>query len=71
MQDGKLTFLKRDFMQEYNIGDRIGQIIILPYPQVNFVEVHDLSTTDRGIGGFGSTDPITAAIEENFNAWTL
>ena len=67
MQDGKLTFLKRDFMQEYNIGDRIGQIVILPYPQVSFVEVDDLSTTDRSIGGFGSTDPITSAIESNCN----
>jgi len=65
MQDGKLTFLKRDFMQEYNLGDRIGQIIILPYPQVSFVEVDELSNSDRGVGGFGSTDPITAAIESN------
>ena len=67
MQDGKLTFLKRDFMQEYNLGDRIGQIIIIPYPQVTFIEVDELSNSDRGIGGFGSTDPITAAIESNCN----
>ena len=52
---------------EYYIGDRIGQIVILPYPQVNFIEVDDLSNSDRGIGGFGSTDPITAAIESNCN----
>lgn len=39
----------------YNIGDRIGQIIILPYPQIEFEEVEELSETDRGIGGFGST----------------
>ena len=49
----------------YEIGDRIGQIIIMPYPKVNFVEVDELSSSDRGVGGFGSTDPITAAIEEN------
>ena len=67
MQDGKLTFLKRDFMQEYNLGDRIGQIIIIPHPQVTFIEVDELSNSDRGIGGFGSTDPITAAIESNCN----
>ena len=42
--------------REYNLGDRIGQIIILPYPQVEFNLVDELSTTDRGVGGFGSTD---------------
>ena len=68
LQDGKLTFLKRDFMKEYNVGDRIGQIIIMPYPQIEFNLVDELSTTDRGVGGFGSTDPVTAAIEENYNA---
>lgn len=40
---------------EYFVGDRIGQIIILPYPQIEFEEVEELSTTDRGEGGFGST----------------
>lgn len=68
LQDGKLTFLKRDFMKEYNIGDRIGQIVIMPVPQIEFNVVDELSTTDRGVGGFGSTDPVTSAIEENYNA---
>lgn len=39
----------------YDIGDRIGQIIILPYPKINFIESNTLSETDRGEGGFGST----------------
>ena len=65
LQDGKLTFLKRDFMKEYNIGDRIGQIVIIPVPQIEFNVVDDLSTTDRGVGAFGSTDPVTSAIESN------
>ncbi len=39
----------------YEIGDRVGQIIIVPYPIVNCVEVDELSDTDRGEGGFGST----------------
>ena len=39
----------------YDIGDRVGQIIIMPYPQVTFKEVAELSSTDRGEGGFGST----------------
>ena len=51
----------------YNVGDRIGQIIIMPYPQIEFNLVDELSTTDRGIGGFGSTDPVTAAIESNYD----
>ena len=41
---------------EYEIGDRIGQIIIMPYPQIEFNLVDELSETDRGVGGFGSTD---------------
>lgn len=53
------------FRQEYGIGDRIGQIIIMPYPQVEFNLVDELSSSDRGVGGFGSTDPVTSAIESN------
>ena len=44
-----------DSCSSYNGGDRIGQIIILPYPQIEFEEVEELSKTDRGTGGFGST----------------
>lgn len=51
---------------EYKTGDRIGQIIIMPYPQVTFTEVDELSSSDRGVGGFGSTDPVTASIESNY-----
>ena len=39
----------------YRMGDRIAQLVIMPYPKVQFVEVEDLSNTDRGEGGFGST----------------
>jgi len=39
----------------YKVGDKIGQMIIMPYPQIEFEEVEDLSETDRGTGGFGST----------------
>ena len=51
--------------REYEIGDRIGQIVIMPVPQIEFNVVDELSTTDRGVGGFGSTDPVTSAIESN------
>jgi dUTP pyrophosphatase len=36
-------------------GERIAQLIILPYIQVDFKEVEELSDTKRGSGGFGST----------------
>ena len=39
----------------YRSGDRIGQIIILPYPQIEFEEVDQLSETERGTGGYGSS----------------
>ena len=39
----------------YKPGERVGQIIILPYPQVEFEEVESLSQTERGQGGYGST----------------
>lgn len=40
----------------YKVGDRIGQIIIMPYPEVEFIEANELGTTERGAGGFGSTN---------------
>jgi dUTP pyrophosphatase len=36
-------------------GDRIAQGIVVPIPQVQLVEVGDLSNTARGTGGLGST----------------
>ncbi len=43
------------FANLYNVGDRVGQIIILPYPQIEFEEAEELSSTERGEGGYGST----------------
>lgn len=43
------------FSNEYEIGDRIGQLIIIPYPTIEFEEVDELSETERGAGGYGST----------------
>ena len=39
----------------YKIGDRVGQLMIIPHPKIELIEVDELSTTDRGDGGFGST----------------
>ena len=53
----------RSFTQEiynstfdsYDIGDRIAQLVILPYPQIEMIEVENISDSERGDGGFGST----------------
>lgn len=39
----------------YNVGDRVAQIIIMPYPKVEFVETAELTSSVRGVGGFGSS----------------
>lgn len=39
----------------YEIGDRIGQMMILPIPTVELEEVEYLSDTERGEGGYGSS----------------
>lgn len=48
--NGKLENIKT-----YDVGDRIGQIMIIPYPTIEFVETENLSNSERGEGGFGST----------------
>lgn len=42
-------------INEYAVGERIAQMIIMPYPHVEFEEVGELSDSDRGQGGYGST----------------
>ena len=44
------------FNEMYEVGEKIGQLIILPYPSVNFILSDNLSDTVRGSSGFGSTD---------------
>ena len=39
----------------YKVGDRVAQIMIIPYPPIEFEEADELSDTERGEGGFGST----------------
>lgn len=54
-----VSFKHRDFNApretEYKKGDRVAQMIIIPYPSIEFVEVDELSETERGEGGHGST----------------
>ena len=39
----------------YDVGERAAQLIIMPYPMIEFEEVDELSETERGDGGYGST----------------
>lgn len=39
----------------YQVGDKIGQLVIMKLPEINLVQVDSLDETDRGEGGFGST----------------
>lgn len=40
---------------EYQRGERVAQLIIIPYPEIEFEEVEELSDSDRGTGGYGSS----------------
>ena len=54
---GEVTvkFRQHLFAKPYDKGDRVAQMIIMPYPHVDLVEVDELSDSDRGEGGYGST----------------
>lgn len=39
----------------YNIGDKIAQLVIVPIPTIELIEVEELSISQRGEGGFGHT----------------
>jgi dUTP pyrophosphatase len=53
---GELKFRFKKIGEEiYEIGDRIGQIMIIPYPQVEFEETEELGESQRGESGWGST----------------
>lgn len=44
-----------DLEKLYTVGDRVGQLLIMPIPEIEFEEVDELGETERGDGGFGST----------------
>lgn len=47
---------KSVFKDIYQVGDKVAQLVIIPYPEVELEEVSELSSTERGEGGFGSTN---------------
>ena len=51
-----ITFnVKKGATRWYQVGDRIAQLVIMPVPLVKYIEVDELSETERGIAGHGST----------------
>jgi dUTP pyrophosphatase len=44
-----------DPFNEYKVGDRVGQLLVIPYPTMKIIEMDELSETQRGEGGFGSS----------------
>lgn len=52
-----IVALHNDSNEERTVeaGERIGQVVFIPYINVSFVEVDELEETERGDGGFGST----------------
>jgi dUTP pyrophosphatase len=54
---GEIMFKYR-YLEEgmvYDVKDRVGQLLILPYPSIELEEAEELSSTERGEGGYGST----------------
>lgn len=51
------TFKKTNGLDslKYKVGERGAQIIIMPHPNIELIEFKDLSDSERGDGGFGST----------------
>lgn len=53
-----VTFKNRDknnTLKPFKVGERIAQIIFKKYEEVEFIESNELSETERGTGGHGST----------------
>nr|DAI26902.1 MAG TPA: dUTPase [Caudoviricetes sp.] len=55
---GEVTavFKKIEYLAKmYEVGERFAQLVILPYPEIELEEAEELSATERGTGGYGST----------------
>ena len=55
---GEVTFKYRPISfkeREYVVGERVGQLIIMPYPHIEFEEADELSESERSTGGYGSS----------------
>ena len=50
-----ITGMNEIYANNYQVGDKIAQMIIIPYPEIEFEETDSLSESDRGTGGYGTT----------------
>lgn len=50
-----VTYQDYNTNQHYKIGDKCCQLILMEIPKMNIQIVNELSETERGIGGYGST----------------
>lgn len=51
----KAIFYHKGENLPFEVGERFGQLIISPVPEVRYVESEELSESERGTGGYGST----------------
>lgn len=51
------TFKKTNGLDShsYNVGERAAQLLILPYPKIKMIQSDELSASERGNNGYGST----------------
>lgn len=56
---GEITFRFKNLLQtgnrKYKVGDKVGQLVIVPYPKIDIEIVEELPVTIRGNGSYGST----------------
>ena len=52
---GEVHVMFRGLYCDYEVGDRIAQAVITPIPSVEYVEAEELSDSERGANGIGST----------------
>ena len=59
----KVVLLNTDPRQTFvaEPGERIAQLVVLPVPEVEVVEVDELPGSERGVRGFGSSAPYPQA----------
>ena len=48
-------YLDKNNEEFFDVGDRFAQLVIMPAPAVEYVEVEELSASERGENGYGST----------------
>lgn len=52
---GSIGFIYQRGWEDFKVGDRIGQLIIIPYPKIEIEEAQELVASARGETGWGSS----------------